>query len=223
MNTAQSNESAKATNVQAAAAAKRARRTPEEVREERLAREKRLAEKSAQRAARLQAEAEKALARVNKSNERAEQIANNVSTRVPKEPLPTIKEPVQKRVQREVASFMKELGAKHGLNFDGVTPRLTRRGSGLSFHITGTVQGVTNAVRRVAGATREAARFTQFHKLVGIKANVLNKEVSLTDEQGKFKVLGLKGRAHDVVLQKVGTEDVITMAADEFRQRMVMQ
>jgi hypothetical protein len=215
MNTAQSNETA--------ATSKRARRTPEEVRQDRLAREARLAQKAEDRKNRLLAQAAKADERAKKALERQTQIENNVSTRVPKEPLPTIKEPVAKRVQREVATFMKELGAKHGLNFDGISPRMTRRGSGLSFHITGTVQGVASAVRRVAGATREATRFMEFHKLVGIKASLLNKEVQLSNEQGSFKVLGLKGRAHDVVLQKVGSDDVMTMAADEFRQRMVTQ
>lgn len=201
--------------------AARVRRTAEEVKAARIEREDRLAKKAKDRAERLAAQAQKALDKVKVAETRKEQIESNVSTRVPKAEVPTIKEPVAKRVTRELSMFIKELGQKHGLDFDNVSPRLTRQGSGLSMHITGHVAGAVGAVKRAAGATREASRFLQFHKMVGIKPSMLNKEVQLAGEAGSFKVLGMKGRAHDVVLQKVGTEEIRNVPADQFKTNVV--
>jgi len=197
------------------------RRTSEEVKATRLERQQKLAAKAQLRKERLEAQLKTASEKIALAKARQEQIESNTNIRTPKVPLPTIKESVTKRVQREITAFMKELGAKNDLNFDAVTPRVTRQGSGLSFHISGTVAGVAKAIRGAAGATREAARFAQFHKLVGIKQSLLNKEVQLAGETGSFKVLGLKGRAHDVVLQNVGTEEIRNVPADEFKNRMV--
>jgi len=209
------------TKNQETKAATRVRRSSDEVKAARIEREERLAKKAQERADRLAEQAKKALEKVELAKTRKEQIASNVSTRAPKAEVPTIKDPVAKRVTRELSQFMKELGQKHGLDFDNISPRLTRQGSGLSMHITGHVAGAMGAVKRAVGATREAARFMQFHKMVGIKPSLLNKEVQLAGEAGSFKVLGMKGRAHDVVLQKVGTDEIRNVPADQFKANVV--
>jgi hypothetical protein len=212
-------------NVVAAAteADKRARRTPEEARQARLEREQRLAEKAAVRAKRYEDIAKKAKERAEKSTQRAEAIASNVIVPRERQEVPVIQENVQKRVQRDLKAALKEIGTKHGIDFSDLTPRLTQHGAAMSLRIVAHVAGVASKVRRAVGATREASRFLEHHKLVGIKPGLLGKEVQLAGEDATYKVMGLKGRAHDVVLQKVGgDEEVKTVPADDFKTRMVM-
>lgn len=206
--------------------AKAARRTPEEAKLARIEREERLAQKAKERAERLAAQLKTAEDKEKKAIEKKTQIENNVSTRVPKEPLPTIKESVQKKFTREIGALLKSFGAANGLVFEDFQPRITRQGSGMAVHLAAQVQEAVAKVKRVAksaaGATREAARFMENHKLVGIGQKVLGKEVTIAGQDGTFKVLGMKGRTNDIVLQKVGSDDVTTMKADEFKTNMAL-
>lgn len=231
MNTPAQNAANQSTNNGAAVAAaaadtKRARRSPDEARAARIAREENLAKKAKERAERLAAQAKQAEERARIALERKQAIEQNKPVVREKVEVPTIKENVQKRVERELKQALKEIGQKNGVNFDEMTPRLTNRGQALSVrlvaHVAGAVKSASARVKKAVGATREAARFIEHHKLVGIKPSLLGKDVQLANEEGSFKVMGLKGRAHDVVLQKVGTDEIKTIAADEFKTRMVM-
>lgn len=212
-------------NVVGAAAAeaeKRQRRTPEEARAARLERERNLRAKAQAREKRLEAQIAKARERAEIAKKREEAIANNVVAPREKVEVPVIQENVQKRVQRDLKAALKEIGVKHGIDFSDLTPRLTQHGAAMSLRIVAHVAGVHGKIKRGMAATREAARFMEHHKLVGIKPALLGKEVQLAGEEGNFKVMGLKGRAHDVVLQQVGgNEEVRLVPADEFKTRMV--
>lgn len=200
---------------------KRTRRTPEEVRAARLAREADQLAKVQARAARLAEMQKKTEERAKRVEERKAQIANDVPATRQREVVDPIKEPIAKKVTRELTQFIKELGEKHGMDFSDVSPRLIEHGSALSMRFTGHMANAKRSIKNAVGATREATRFIQNHKLIGIKGSLLNKEIQLAGEEGHFKVLGLKGRAHDVVLQKVGNEDTFTVAADDFKARVV--
>lgn len=202
--------------------AKRARRSPEEARTARIEREEKLALKAKERADRLKAQLAKADERAKKAEERKAQIEANVPVQRERQEVPVIAENVSQRVQRELKKALKEIGAKHGIDFGDLTPRLTQHGAALSLRIVAHVAGAAKSVRKAVGATREATRFLENHKLVGIKPSLLGKEVQLAGETGNFKVLGMKGRAHDIVLQQVGgKEEITTVAADDFKTRMV--
>lgn len=200
---------------------KRVRRTPEEARVARLAREKEQFEKAQLRAKRLAEQQAKAEERARKALERAEKIKNNEPVVRSKQDVEQIKEPVAKKVTRELTEFIKNLGEKHGMDFSDVTPRLIERGSAMSVRFTAHMANASKSVKNMVGASREATRFIQNHRLIGIKGSILGKEIQLAGEEGKFKVLGLKGRAHDVVLQKVETDETVLVAADDFKNRVV--
>lgn len=199
----------------------RVRRSTEDVKAARIEREARLQEKANARAAKFAAMAKLAEEKAAAAKAKQAAIEANVSVRQEKAPLPTIKETVAKRMARELTSFIKQFGSDNGLSFEDVSPRMTRQGSGISIHLSGHVAGISVAAKRAVGASREAARFLQNHKMIGIKPSVLNKEVQLAGSAGSFKVLGLKGRANEVVLQKVGSEEIRSMPADEFKSHMV--
>jgi hypothetical protein len=208
--------------VVAAAAEKRVRRSPSEAREARITRESDLAAKADARAKRFEEQAAKAKERAAKAMQRKEDIANQTVTTRERQEMPIIAESVQKRAQRDIKQALKDIGAKHNLDFSDVTPRVTQRGSALSLRITAHVAGIVKSARKAIGASREAVRFMEHHKLVGIKPSLLGREVQLAGETGTFKLLGLRGRSHEVVLQQVGgKEEVRTMPADDFKTRMV--
>jgi hypothetical protein len=204
------------------AVTKRVRRSAEETKVSRIEREKNLAEKAKVRASRFAAMAAKAEQRAATATERQKAIAANVTTRKEHVEMQQIDDGVAKRLTRDIAKFMKELGQKNNMDFGEVTPRMTRRGSAMSIRISGHVAGVVKAAKHAIGATREAIRFNENYKLIGIKPSMLGKKVQLAGEEGKFTVMGLKGRAHDVVLQKIGNGgEVRQLPADEFKTRMV--
>lgn len=210
------------TNNAAAGAAKRARRSPEEAQKARLEREEKLAAKQAARAQRLAKEAEEAQQRLKEIEERKAAIAANKPVQREAKEVPTIGENVAKRVQSDLKKSLKEIGAKHGIDFGDLTPRLTQRGQALSLRIVAHAASAGKAVKKAVAATKEATRFLNNYKLVGIKPSLLGKEVQLAGEEGSFKVLGMKGSKNDIVLQQVGgNEETKTVSADEFKTKMV--
>lgn len=199
----------------------KARRSHDEVKAARIEREERLAAKQKARAEKMATAAKLAEEKVKIAEARKAQIEANVPVRREKAEVPTIKESAIKKMTREIQQFAKRLGAENGVSFEEINPRVTRRGSGFAVHLSAQVEGAVKAVKAAAGATREATRFLANAKLVGLKPSLLGKEVQLAGEKGSFTVLGLKGRTNEVVLQKVGTEDVKTVACDEFKSHMV--
>jgi Tfp pilus assembly protein PilN len=217
-------------NVAAAAAARKPRRSPQEAREARLKREADLLAKQNARTERLKKEAAEAEARAKEIEARKNQIESNVPVVKEKKEVPVIGETRAQRIQREVKAALKEIGAKHGVTFDDLTPRLTMQGQALSLRVVAHVAAEKATSKKVAvGASREAQRFIENAKVVGIKPSLLGKEVQLAGEDGIFKLMGLKGRAHDVVLQKIidgkpaeGTDGIKTVTAAEFKTKMVL-
>jgi hypothetical protein len=213
------------TNVQAATVGKKPRRSPEDARAARLKREEALAEKHKKRAERLAREAAEAAEKAKIVLERKEKIASSTNTRPRRADAPTIPAGTVTKIMKDVKKMFKDLSAQYGIAFEDPVPRLTRQGQSLSVRVTAQAAAAANGVKKVVGATREATRFLQFAKVVGIKPTLLNKEVQLAGEAGNFKVLGLKGRTHDVVLQKVGSEGEEAqpriIPADEFKTKMV--
>lgn len=208
--------------VAATATAKRVRRTPEEARTARVERERILAEKAITRQAKFAALAEKAAGRAKIASERQERFEHSETVHRERVEEPALQESTTKRVTRELAKFVKDLGERNGMSFDVIAPRLTRRGAALSIRISGHAAMTKVVVKQIAGATREATRFMENYKLIGVKPNMLGKEVQLAGEGGKFKVMGLKGRTHDVILQKVDHEgETLQLPAADFKARVV--
>lgn len=217
------NTAAEQTNAGENTETKRARRTPEEARQARIEREQTQAEKNKARAERLKKQAADAEAKAQKALERQQAIeANEAPVREVKE-IPVIKENVAQRVQRDLKKALKEIGEKHGIEFGELAPRLTERGAALSVRVVAHVAQAAGAVRKATGATREATAFINNAKLVGIKPTLLGKNVQLAGEEGSFKVLGLKGRKNDVLLELIGGDaGTKTVSVDEFKTKMVM-
>jgi len=221
-------------NIQEAGAAttntnaptKRARRTPEQTQAARVEREAKLLDKQRARAERLKREAEAAEKRAAEIAERKTKIETNVPVAKEQKEVPKIGETRAERIQRDLKKVLKELGQKHGVNFGELTPRLTQQGQALSLRLVAHVAELNGTAKpKAAGMTREGARFLENAKLIGIRPGLLGKEVQLAGDDATYKVAGLKGRAHDVVLQNVkveGADGIKTVPADEFKTKMVL-
>jgi hypothetical protein len=207
------------TNTNQAATTKPARRTRAEVKNARMEREQRLADKAKARLAKLEAAAKVAKEKAEKAAERRTAIEQNVPVKREKVEVPTIPTATVNKLQKQLADTVNKLGQEHGLDFSAVTPKLTRQGTGFAVHLSATVH---TAVKAAIGATREATRFLANHRLIGLKPNLLGKEVQLAGENGSFTVEGLKGRTNTVVLKKVGSDEIKTVPADQFKAAMVM-
>ena len=164
-------------NGAAAEAARKARRTPEQAREARLQREAKLLEKQNARAERLKKEAAEAEQRAKEIAERQAKIAANVPVAKEKKEVPVIGETRAQRIQREVKAALKEIGAKHGVQFEELTPRLTQQGQALSLRVVAHVatEKAGNVKKVAVGVTREGQRFLENAKLIGIKPSLLGK------------------------------------------------
>lgn len=230
MNT-QTNEAA------APAAQKRARRSPEEAQKARLEREAKLAEKQAKRAERLKKEAEAAEKRLKEIEERKTAIASNKPLPKEKKEVPVIGETRASKMTTELKKMLKDFGDKHGVNFEDLTPRLTQQGQALSLRLVAHVASQTvkagvklsERVVKAVGATKEATRFIEKAKLTGIRPALLGKNIQLAGDENTYKVMGMKGAANDIVLQRQvegkpaeGDDATKTVSADEFKTKMVM-
>jgi hypothetical protein len=204
--------------------AKRTYRDSETVKAERLAREQRLIEKRQQQVERAAARAKELAARLTNTKKRAKEIEAyepKTSGRTPKEPMPTLKEAQVTRFAKELTAVAKELGAKHGLTIDEVAPKIVHRGSGMSVSVRGGLEGVKHAFRKAGLAGREAMRFMSNHGLIGLNKNILNREVKLNGMDGTYMVIGLKGRANQVVVQKIGSDDFSFLDAADFKAMLI--
>jgi len=219
-------------NNAAANAARKPRRSPEEARDARIKREAALLAKQTARAERLKKEAAEAEARAKEIEARKNNIESNVPVAKEKKEVPVIGETRAQRIQREIKAALKDIGVKHGVVFEDLTPRLTQQGQALSLRVVAhvaTEKSATGTKKVAVGVSKEGQRFLANAKLIGIKPSLLGKEVQLAGEEGTFKLMGVKGRAHDIVLQAMvdgkpveGAEGIKQITAADFKTKMVL-
>lgn len=132
-------------------------------------------------------------------------IENDTQTHIPNQVLHKIDDRIIKKFYDEISNLLKKFGEDNNIMFHNFNTRITRQGTGLALHISGETRKVMNAIKNAGNATREAARFIQKNKLLGIDQVILNREVKINGVDGTFKVIGMKGRKNDIVLQNSKT------------------
>lgn len=215
----------------AAATVKKTRLTPEEAQARRIERERKQLEKAAAQKARKEAQLLKIAEREAKAKQRLERDLNKEPrVRTPKVELPVIEKAVFDSVAAKTKDFIASIAAETGLQFELPEVKMTRQGHGLSFHVNGVVEGVKRGLKRIAGVSREATRFLAMHKTAGLSKSILDKQVTFkeltADEKpvtGTWKVIGLKGRKLDVVVENDKSEQMTVELGVFKEQHQVVQ
>jgi hypothetical protein len=211
------------------------RRSSEEVREAKLAKEAKLAEAAEARRQKFAEAAAKAQSRLEKSNKKISDIQSGTEPKGPKIELPKIPMDVKRAIEKDFASLVEGLGKKyqaHNLNIDTTNIREIRRGSGISFHVTGSiVSKVKNISAKVAAvgknafaATKEALHFIDKSGVIGITPSIVGQEIKLKNADGNFIVAGLSANNKHVLLRKVGDDPKLSptkMPVDDFKQNFI--
>lgn len=126
-------------------------------------------------------------------------------------------------IGKEFQKFFSYIQQAYGITFSGPEPALVKRGF-ISVKMRGDLPATKNKIEvsdNPMGAGREAARFMAFYKQVGLDPSWLNKEFNIKDDPNKYMLTGLRGKAHSVVLRKVGTNEAFTMSPDNFKKIIV--
>jgi hypothetical protein len=197
-------------------------------------------ERAAQRAAKAEEKArEIAEAAVRKQQEEADQRAaeeaqraaiqsgadvhaaeSKPSTIMVVEKTPEV-EKTLKDITRDFDRFYKHIFDTYGVQFEGTVPELVKRGY-ISVKMRGYLQPQRKPVEPTStdtGIAREAVRFMQFYKTVGLTPAWLNKEVRIKDDSNIYVLTGLRGKAHSVVLRrKDDPAQAFTIAAADFKK-----
>jgi hypothetical protein len=230
----------------------RHRRTTEQVNSARVARQLELAQKAqvradnlnarqqrateraalaTQRAAEIQAEAERKAreqkeAAAREEQERANLQADSQRTTTMKSTPVVAKTPqidqVLRKIGKEFDTFYEHLYQQYGVQFTGTEPNLVKRGF-VSMKLRGELEPQKRAIEPTASATgvaREAVRFMQFYKEAGLTPTWLNKEVKMKDDPNTYILTGLRGKAHSIVLRKKDTNEAFTMSAQDFKKSL---
>lgn len=129
-------------------------------------------------------------------------------------------------IEKDFTKFFGYLRDTYDVEFsfgsDG-TPELVKRGY-ISIKARGYLAPMKKDVTAVAssdtGVAREAVRFMQFYKEVGLTPAWLNKEVQLRDDDATYTVSGLRGKAHAIVLRRKDTGQAFTMTATDFKKSL---
>lgn len=197
----------------------RHRRTPTERHHEMLKAEQDKLAKNRERAQRLAAEAAAAQADLQKTEERVHRIESAKPNEAVNQAIGANAEAAVKGFSIDIKTFFGDMTAKYGFHIDYQEPKMTKRG-----FISGKFKAelmpmlVPLGVRTQSVVARETGRFLQFYRQLGLQPNLLGKEVSLSGEEGVYVVAGLRGKGHDIVLQKAGTSESYTMAQEDFKR-----
>jgi hypothetical protein len=228
----------------------RARRTPQQVLQSRIKKQQDLAEKAktraellgqrqlraqqraeaaAQRAKDVQAEAERkaAEARERAEAEAAEQAAIKAGETPRASTVPVIEKTPQiermlKDLAKDFTKFYQHCQEAYGIQFEGTEPELVKRGY-ISIKMRGYMAPQKKPVETTAsetGVAREAVRFMQFYKQVGLTPAWLNREVKIKDDPHTYVLTGLRGKAHAIVLRRKDTNDAFAVNATDFKKML---
>jgi hypothetical protein len=124
-----------------------------------------------------------------------------------------------KKLSHDFKQFANYVRDAYGVRFTYEGPNLVKRGF-ISVKMKGELAPRRQTIEKTTSPTsvaREAVRFIQFHKEVGLTPDYLNREVRLKDDPATYMVTGLRGKAHAIVLRKVGTEEAFTMSPNDFK------
>jgi hypothetical protein len=115
-------------------------------------------------------------------------------------------EKLLKNVAKDFDKFFKHLYDTYAVRVEAEGPELVKRGY-ISLKLRGYMQPQRRPVETAAsqsetGVAREAVRFMQHYKTVGLTPAWLNKEVRVKDDPHTYLVTGLRGKAHHVVLRR---------------------
>lgn len=125
-------------------------------------------------------------------------------------------------LQGDFDHFYEYVKEKYGVTFEGTTPELVKRGY-ISVKMRGSLTPQMNEVSAPVsdtGVAREAVRFMQFYKEVGLTPAWLNKEVRLKDDEHTYILSGLRGKAHAIVLRRKDTQQAFTMSSEDFKKAL---
>jgi hypothetical protein len=188
------------------------------------------AEAATQRAKDVQAEADRkaAEAREREANEAAQRAAiqageapRQASTVPVIEKTPQI-ERMLKDLSKDFAKFYQHCQDTYGIEFEGTDPELVKRGY-ISIKMRGYLKPQKKPVETTAsdtGVAREAVRFMQFYKQVGLTPAWLNREVKIKDDPHTYVLTGLRGKAHSIVLRRKDTNDAFAVSATDFKKML---
>lgn len=207
------------TSAASTSTATRMRRSPSERHQDMLKAEQDKLAKNRERAQRLAAEAAAAQADLAKTEERVHRIEAATPTEAASQAIGANAEAAVKGFGTDIKSFFDGMTKKYGFHIDYQEPKMTKRG-----FISGKFKAelmptlVPLGVRPQSVVARETGRFLQFYRQLELQPNLLGKEVMLSGEEGTFVVAGLRGKGHDIVLQKAGTSESYTMAQEDFKR-----
>lgn len=130
-------------------------------------------------------------------------------------------EKMLKDINKDFKTFYAHMLEKYGIEFEATEPELVKRGY-ISLKMRGHLKPTIAPVEVTSsdtGVAREAVRFMQFYKTVGLTPAWLNKEVRIKDDPNTYVLTGLRGKAHAVVLRRKDDQNqAFTMAAADFKK-----
>jgi hypothetical protein len=126
-----------------------------------------------------------------------------------------------KDITKDFKTFYAHMREKYGVEFEGTDPELVKRGY-ISVKMRGFLAPQIAPVEVTSsdtGVAREAVRFMQFYKTVGLTPAWLNKEVKIKDDPNTYVLTGLRGKAHAIVLRRKDDQtQAFTMPATDFKK-----
>lgn len=201
---------------------KQKRRTSEERRNDLVQREIRLAEKSQIRAELLKQKAMFAAAKAELSLKKAEEIKNRKSPGRPLTVKKTLPPEIINLISKKFMIFSKEVKEEFNIELGEFTPHVTQRGV-LSLHVTGKVSDRKTLIanRDKFSAKRESEHYKNSHRNFGLKGNMLNKDVKLQGDKSMYRLVGMRGKGHYLVLENKSNGEAYMMRPDDFKKQLI--